>query len=99
MTWERLLGEGLPKADGEPRPTPVLRGLAQCVCGDVKAAVRLCVCNRLVRVGLGHGAPASQMGGHLLQCRGVCVCVCVDRLVRAEPPVQGSPRRGDGGRR
>ena len=77
MTWERPLGEGLPKADGEPRPTPVLRGLAQCVCGDVKAAVRLCVCNRLVRVGLGHGAPASQMGGHLLQCRGVCVCVCV----------------------
>ena len=30
-------------------------------------------------------------------CVCVCVCVCVDRLVRVEPPVQGSPRRGDGG--
>lgn len=49
--------------------------VAQCVWGDVKAAVRLCVCvYRLVRVGLGHRAPAPLDGG---ASRPVQVCVCV----------------------
>ena len=52
----------------------------------------MCV-DRLVRVGLGHRAPASQMGGASPPVQG-CVCVCVCVCVCRQAGEGGAPSAG-----